>query len=565
VGSRIRVLDDDTVNKIAAGEVIERPASVVKELIENSLDAGASTVWVSVSDGGRALVSVRDDGSGMSREDAEAAFRRHATSKLNAIDDLQSLSSYGFRGEALSSIAAVARVTLRTRERGAREGTEVRVVGGETEEVVPVGCPEGSEVVVEDLFHNLPARRKGLKSRAVELGHCRETVLSYMLCRPERSYSFEGDGRADLSHVPAEGVRGSLSVVFGPKTADSMLHGSFEADGLKVESHLSRLEHTRGSASDIRIFVNDRPVKSARVISAIIEGYGSRLMKDRYPMGMVKVAVDPAQVDVNVHPTKREVRFADEAVVARAVRECVRSSLAEPDLSYRYDLTPFSGRFEPSPGPEGSSGIATVQTIFEVGDEAGGQGPAHSIVPLAQIMNTYIIAEGQGNLLLIDQHAASERVVYERLLRALESGKEVSQRLVSPAVMSLTPAERRVLEESTESLARLGFVLEPFGGDSYALRSVPTVLGVAQGEQALRNILDDLARMAPEKRLGLEVVWRVACHTAIRAGEPLSPAQMRELISSLLRTENPYTCEHGRPTMVVLTPADLERLFKRRV
>jgi DNA mismatch repair protein MutL len=209
--------------------------------------------------------------------------------------------------------------------------------------------------------------------------------------------------------------------------------------------------------------------------------------------------------------------------------------------------------------------MATVQTIFEVDDEAGGQRPAQSIVPLAQIMNTYIIAEGQGNLLLIDQHAASERVVYEKLLRALESGKEVSQRLVSPAVVSLTPAERRVLEESTESLARLGFVLEPFGGDSYALRSVPTVLGVAQGEQALRNILDDLARTAPEKRLGLEVVWRVACHTAIRAGEPLSPAQMRELISSLLRTENPYTCEHGRPTMVALTPADLERLFKRRV
>jgi len=565
VGSRIRLLDDETVNKIAAGEVIERPASVVKELVENSLDAGASSIWVSVNGGGKALVSVRDDGCGMAREDAEAAFRRHATSKLSAIDDLQSLRSYGFRGEALSSIAAVASVTLRTRERGAREGTEARIVGGKVERVSPVGCPEGTEVVVEDLFMNLPARRKALKSDAVELGHCRETVMNYMLCRPDRSYSFETDGAPEFSHVPAEGVRGALAVVFGSKAADVMLRGVSEAEGLKVESHLSRLEHTRGSASDIRIFVNDRPVKSAKIVSSIIEGYGSRLMKDRYPLGMVRMSVDPAQVDVNVHPTKREVRFADDSAVAAVVRACVRSSLEQPDLSFKYDLTPFAGRFEPSPGPGVAPGVGTVQTIFEVGDGAGSAKHPHAIIPLAQVMNTYILAEGQGGLVLVDQHAASERVVYEKLLRAVDSGKEVSQWLVSPAVLSLTPVERRVLEESGESLARLGFVLEPFGGGAYALRSVPTVLGVAQGESALRNILDDLAKLAPEKRLGLEVIWRVACHTAVRAGEPLSNAQMRELLSSLLRTENPYTCEHGRPTMIVLTPADLEKLFKRRV
>jgi len=565
VGSRIRLLDDETVNKIAAGEVIERPASVVKELVENSLDAGASSVWVSVDGGGKSLVSVRDDGVGMSREDVEAAFQRHATSKLSAIDDLQSLKSYGFRGEALSSIAAVSSVTVRTRERGAREGTEARVVGGRVGQISSIGCPEGTEVVVEDLFSNLPARRKALKSDAVELGHCRETVMSYMLCRPDRSYLFEANRVPEFSHVPAEGVGGALAVAFGSKAADAMLHSVLETEGLRAESHLSRLEHTRGSGSDIRIFVNDRPVKSPRIVSAIVEGYGSRLMKDRYPLGMVRVFVDPARVDVNVHPTKREVRFADDGAVAEVVKECVRSSFERSDLSFKYDLTHFAGRFEPSPGSAGIPGIGTVQMILEVDDGAGSTKPSTPIAPLAQIMNTYILAEGQGGLLLIDQHAASERVVYEKLLRAADSGKEISQWLVSPAVLDLTPVERRVLEESGESLARLGFVLEPFGGGSYALRSVPTVLGVAQGEPALRNILDDLARTAPEKRLGLEVIWRVACHTAIRAGEPLSNAQMRELISSLLKTENPYTCEHGRPTMIVLTPADLEKLFKRRV
>ncbi len=564
MAGRIRVLDEATVNKIAAGEVVERPASVVKELVENSLDAGATSVTVKVEDGGKKLVSVRDDGCGMSREDAEAAFQRHATSKISSIDDLLRLTSYGFRGEALSSIAAVAMVTLRTREHDAAEGTEVVVSGGKLISLSAVGCAPGTEVIVENLFDNIPARKKSLKSRNVELAHCREVMVNYALSRAGLSFSFSSDGETEMVHVPAEGMKGSLALAFGPKVAENMLFGVAEADGIRMEAYLGRLEHTRSSLSDLKLFVNDRPIRPSKMASAVVSAFGSRLMKDRYPIGVVRVFVDSSQVDVNVHPAKREVRFDDEQRVIAAVKGCVESALKEPNLSYKYDLTKFSESFEPLARIPASEIVKAVQSTLKVHRPSADETGALPIVPLAQIMSTYILAESGGNLLHVDQHAASERIVYETVLKAVETGKEISQHLLTPLVVNLTPTEQRVLEENLEALQKAGFAIEPFGKGAHAVRSIPTVLGVAQGESALRNILGDLARMAPARRLGLEVIWRVACHTAVRAGEPLSEGQMRALVSELMRTENPYTCEHGRPTMVVLSPSDLEKLFKRR-
>jgi DNA mismatch repair protein MutL len=561
---RIRKLDDATVDKIAAGEVVERPSSVVKELVENALDSGADSVHVSVHDGGRRAVSVRDDGCGMSRDDAVAAFARHATSKILEVDDLRRLTSFGFRGEALSSIASVSKVVLRTREHGAEEGTELLVTGGNAGEARPAGCAPGTEVVVEDLFYNTPARRKSMKSRSTELAHCRDVVIDFILCRPGISFSFSSDDRLELVHSSAEGMNGSLAAAFGDALAGGVLHGEADGEGVRAESFLGRLEHTRSSPSDLRLFVNDRPVRSPRLVSAVVGGYGSRLMKDRYPVGAVKVLVDPGALDVNVHPTKREVRFDDESAVVSAVKRSVESALEEPDLTFRYDLTKFSKSFEPSSpgGPNVQS--APAQSFLKV-DEAGREDGHAPIVPLAQIMDTYILAESRGNLLLIDQHAASERVVYEAVLAAMRSGREVSQRLLTPLVLRLTSSEAKSLEENRELVEKAGFAAEPFGGDSYSLRSIPTVLGVAQGEAALRNILAELAQMPSHRKVGLDIIWRVACHTAIRAGEVLSNAQMRQLVADLLRTESPYTCEHGRPTMISLSPSDLEKLFKRRV
>jgi DNA mismatch repair protein MutL len=565
VANRIAILDDATIDKIAAGEVVERPASVVKELVENSLDAGATSITVSVVEGGRRTISVRDDGCGMSREDAQAAFQRHATSKISSIEDLQKLSSYGFRGEALSSIGSIARVTLRTREHGTTEGTEIVMDGGKMAHVSAFGCPPGTEVIVEDLFRHVPARRKSLKSKNIELSHCREVVVNYILCRPGLSFSLRSDDEMDLVHVAAEGMKGSLVAAFGTKVADNMLFGDADADGVRVESYLGRLEHTKSSPADLKLFVNDRPVKNSKVVSAIVGAYGSKLMKDRYPVGTVRIFVNGPYIDVNVHPAKREVRFEDEAKVCDVVARSVRKALEQPDLSFKYDLTKFSESFGPvTEIPESDMAKALQSTLkVQMKEVEGVEAPL--IIPLAQIMTTYILAESRGNLLLIDQHAASERIVYETVLRSIDTGKEISQRLLTPLVIQLTTAEERVLEENRDTLEKAGFEIEKFGKDAHAIRSLPTVLGVAQGESSFRNILGDLEKVAPAKKLGLDVIWRVACHTAIRAGDPLSEGQMRQLVTELMRTESPYTCEHGRPTMVILSPMDLEKLFKRRL
>ncbi|MEM4233128.1 MAG: DNA mismatch repair endonuclease MutL [Thermoplasmata archaeon] len=564
MAERIRVLDQDTVNKIAAGEVVERPASVVKELVENSLDADAASVSVMVEDGGKKSVLVRDDGVGMSERDAKAAFQRHATSKISAIDDLWRLRSFGFRGEALASIASVARVVLRTREHAAEEGTEVRVEGGRMVSVGPVGCAPGTEVVVEDLFFNVPARKKSMRSTRVELAHCRETVVSYMLSRPGLAFSFASDGDLELVHSPAEGMKGSLATAFGPRVAESMAFGEAEAEGIRAEAYVARLEHTRSAPSELRMFVNDRPVRSPRLVSAVVGAYGSKLMKDRYPVGVVRLFVEGSLVDVNVHPAKREVRFADERKVMELVELSVTRALDSEDLSFKYDLTRFSESFIPGPPKSADEHVQAIQSVLEPEEKVGETGDKPLVVPLAQIMSTYILAESSGNLLLIDQHAASERVVYERIIEAIESGREVSQTLLTPLVINLTAAEQRTLEENRQVIESAGFRAEPFGRGAFALRSIPTVLGVAQGESALRNILSELGAAGKERRPGLDVIWKVACHTAIRAGEPLSHRQMTQLISDLMSTKSPYTCEHGRPTMITLTSEDLERLFKRR-
>jgi DNA mismatch repair protein MutL len=564
VPSRIKLLDEFTVNKIAAGEVVERPASVVKELIENSLDSGATSVAIFVEDGGKKSITVRDDGCGMSVEDAPMAFQRHATSKITRIEDLTTLTSYGFRGEALASIASVARVWLRTREHGSDQGTEVVVEEGKVVSTFPIGCPAGTEIVVEDLFCNVPARRKSLKSKAVELSHCREVVQSYVLSRPGLSFSLHSDGQLELVHVPAEGMKGSLVSAFGAKVADNMVFGEADLEDVRAEAYLGRLEHSKGSPADIKLFVKDRPIRSPRIVSAIVGAYGSRLMKDRYPVGVLKIFMEGSGVDVNVHPSKREVRFEDENKVLELISRTVKNALKQPDLTYKYDLTKFSETFQPSCEIPVEGMDKTAQSVLEVSGKEEGRGPPH-VVPLGQIMTTYILAESKGNLLLIDQHAASERVVYESILRSIETGSEISQQLLTPLVVNLTATEQRVMEDNKETLEKAGFKVEPFGKSSYALRSIPTVLGVAQGESAFRNILSDLSQMEEPTKIGLDVIWRVACHTAIRAGDPLTHGQMRQLLADLMKTESPYTCEHGRPTMIILSPADLEKLFKRRV
>jgi len=431
--------------------------------------------------------------------------------------------------------------------------------------VGPAGSAPGTEIIVESLFENIPARLKGLRSKNVELAHIREVVINYILCRPGLAFSFLSDGQTELAHVPAEEMRGSLTLVFGPKVASNILYGEAEQEGIRVQAYMGRLEQTRPSAAELILFVNDRPVKSQKMVAGVLEAYGSKLMKDRYPVGVVRVFVEGSAVDVNVHPSKREVRFVDEPMVLAVVKKAVEDSFFEPDLSYKYDLTKFSENFESSQKLAIDETTKALQTTLKIQENSHEGVGKPLVIPLAQVMGTYILAESGGSLLLIDQHAASERVVYESIIRSIETGDEVSQRLLAPLVLQLSPLEIRTLEENRETLEKAGFMMEPFGRATYALRSIPTVLGIAQGESAFRNILGDLSSMSPTKRVGLEVIWKVACHTAVRAGDPLSESQMRQLLSDLMHTSSPYTCEHGRPTMIVLSPADMERLFKRRL
>ena len=561
---KIRVLDDGTVDRIAAGEVVERPSSVVKELMENALDAGADAIDVSIDDGGRKRVSVMDNGCGMSEDDARLSFSRHATSKITGVDDLRALNTYGFRGEALSSISSVSRVTLRTKEHDAPEGVELAFEGGALKSSSPIGCPSGTEVVVDDLFYNTPARRKQLKSAAVERSRCREVVTDLVLCRPAISFKLSADGELLFAHASAEGMEGALALTFGHSIASNMLHGEYEGDGIRAEVHLGRLEHTVSSPAGLHVFVNHRPVRSRMISSRVLDKFGTRIMKDRYPVGVIRIDVETSVVDVNVHPTKREVRFDDDEAVLSAVERSLADALEGPDLSYRYDLTRFSESFEPSPPAVSAFGSGAAQSVLPLGDQES-DSDSGGIRPLAQIMDTYILADSGTDLILVDQHAASERVTYERLLQAVDGEGEASQELLSPLVLTLTPTEARVLEENRDRLAEVGFEVEPFGGEAYALRSVPTVMGAAQGERSLRDILSDLADMSVPRRMGQEFIWRVACHASIRAGQKLSHQQMRQLLTELMSTESPYTCEHGRPTMIALSPADLEKLFKRRV
>jgi len=562
---KIRVLDPQTVNEIAAGEVIERPASVVKELIENSIDAGALNVRVRIEEGGARRIEVIDDGEGMSREDALLAIRRHATSKLNTISDLNRLSTYGFRGEALASIVSVSRVTIRTCRKEEPMGSQVVSEFGAEPSVSDIGAPPGTTVIVEGLFANVPARRKHLSSDKAETAHVQDVVARYAIAHPEISFDLESDGRELLSFRGPDRVS-RLAELIGPRAAKRVVEFSKSInDEIEIIGALTKIDVTRSSPSSIYLFVNKRPVSSPLLLSAIADGYGTRLMRGQYPIGYLMIELSPEEIDVNVHPTKREVRFSNpekirESIV-HAIDEAFRGTEMTPSLG---DLMEYTKVGEIPADIEPAVDMRRTQSEIVVDEKE--EAPSPPLIPLFQLFNTYIVAQGSGDsIVILDQHAAAERITYERILESLKEGARISQRLLSPVILELTSAERSALEENMEHLGSLGFEVEEFGGGSYRLVGVPVVLGAEQGERALRSVLDDLSKASRRRPLGEELIWKVACHGSIRANEPLTKHQMSVLISDLFKTSNPYTCEHGRPTMISLSRGDFERLFKRRL
>jgi DNA mismatch repair protein MutL len=585
----IRVLPEDVASQIAAGEVVERPASVVKELVENAIDAGASAIQVEVRAGGKRFVRVVDDGCGVPEGDVELAFHRHATSKLTTAEDLERITTLGFRGEALASIAAVSRMAFATRAADETLGSLLRLEGGEILTRRQVGRPPGTAVTVENLFFNVPARRKFLRTERTERRHVDRWVTRYAMAYPDLRFALSHDGRSALQSPGSGELRDVLAAVYGAEIGEKALsvvpEGGGEESDIRVSGLVGPPSAHWANRTYITVFVNGRWVKDSSLTYAITQAYHRLLPSGRHPLAVVMIDLPPSDVDVNVHPTKAEVRFRDSNAVFRALQRAVRRTLLErsPIPEARRGLGGRDGMDRTWPRTEPLDGerrgrwerLTSLgrreepvdrQLRFDAGVPATGEG--QSIPPLrviGQLGATYIVAEGPQGMVLLDQHAAHERVLFEQLLAQREQENVASQTLLEPALVELGPEAADLLEEQSEALARLGFEFEPFGGSTMMVRALPTVIA----EDEPRRVLEDVAAalLAGDEPLDVpveEAVARQVCkQAAVKAGQVLDHAEMEALIRALEQCESPRTCPHGRPTMIRLSVEHLAREFGR--
>ena len=577
---KIRLLPPALVSRIAAGEVIERPASVVKELIENALDAGASRVDIQAASGGVTLLRVSDDGEGVDADDLEAAFTRHATSKLEDEAGLHRIGTLGFRGEALASMAAVADVTLLSCTAGSLNGAEIRVKNGVVIEQGPRAAPPGTTVSVRNLFRDVPARLKFLKSNAAEANRIASVVGAYALSRPGTAFSLTVDGKESVRSQGNGDRRAAFAAVYGAGTAARMLDVDWSGDssGLAIDvgGLTSPADLSRGNRTFVTLLVNGRLVQSRSLSFAVTEAYRGFLASGRYPMAVLDVHVDVGETDVNVHPAKMEIKFRDERPVFSAVRHAVTESLEREAAPRPATVTPGAAASPFAPLDEAASSRpmpvdAPISGLREAGPRAQGavSGQGALRVPvlrvLGQLGSTFIISEGPEGMYLIDQHTAHERVLFDQLRRDRDRGEVKSQGLLEPLAVEMSPEEQELVAEHGELLTGYGFETEPFGDRAVLLRAVPAGLAAAEPARALHDVLDylqsdDLRGYDWEERM----LASVACHSAVRAGQALSAQEMREMVRLLETADNPHACPHGRPIIVHMSTAQLEREFDRR-
>ncbi len=594
---RIRTLPPHVVNQIAAGEVVDRPASVVKELVENALDAGATRIEVVLSDGGKARIEVRDDGSGMDAEDVRSAFLPHATSKLREVSDLEHVGSLGFRGEALASIGSVSRASITSRERGAAAGSTVEDREGTVSPVKPAGGAPGTVVVVEGLFSGVPARRKFLRSAGTELAHVAETVERFALAHADVVFLLAQDRRAVVSTEAGEGRLARIARFHGDDLAKALLHVGPTGDEPAVEAFVSPPGLSRADARLQQVWLNGRPIRDRTVAHALREAYRDLVPPgDRQPIAFVFLSLDPARVDVNVHPAKAEVRWRDSAGVHEAVRRAIRATLesARPGVPVPLGLphegvpstTVAAAEFAftrgvgaPAmafqvhdghgvhPSPTGSDPSPHACASDAVGGVPAGDSPA-GLKPLAQALGTYLVLEADDGIVLVDQHALHERVLFDEISARLnrEGALEV-QHLLVPQVVDLGPAATARLSEEGDLLRSLGWEIEPFGEGSVAVRACPAVLKRPDPAAVLTEVLDllDAGRREGLDRATLlsSVVDRMACRAAVMAGDRLHPDEVSSLLSRAEALNHSHSCPHGRPTRLTISRTDLERYFHR--
>ena len=669
----IQVLDQVTIDKIAAGEVIERPSSIVKELVENAIDAGASSVTVEIKDGGIDFIRVTDNGCGIAHDEVRSAFLRHSTSKIRNVEDLLRISSLGFRGEALSSIAAVTKTELITKEEDAEAGTKYVIEGGKEVSLEETGAPNGTTFLVHQLFHNVPARRKFLKTPVTEAGHVQDLLIHLALSHPEVAFLFKNNNQEKLRTSGNGKLKDVIYNVYGRDIAANLLEMDYETGGLRITGYLGKPVITRGNRNFENLFVNGRYVKSAMISKALEDAYKDFTMQHKFPFAVLHFHVDGETIDVNVHPTKMELRFQRQQEVYGAVYEGVHRRLLEPELIQQASVpepvtevrkkeakeekkeSPFL--LKPRDGGVGTDAGTQTDTAntperqdedyfirkmkervtayhermssAEVSDRQGvyrpekqerkiretvkyaaempedtGKAPkaaeeAHDALEkipeaareksrqldlfeenflkrdvraqyklIGQVFDTYWLVQFQDSLYIIDQHAAHERVLYERTLKGMSTREFTSQYLSPPIILTLTMQEARLLEENMDRFTSIGFEIEPFGPEEYAVRAVPdNLFGIAKKE-LLTEMLDDLAdglntSMTPE--MIDEKVASMSCKAAVKGNSRLSSQEVDELIGELLTLDNPYHCPHGRPTIIAMTKRELEKKFKRIV
>jgi DNA mismatch repair protein MutL len=607
---RINILAEDVANKIAAGEVVERPASAVKELVENSVDAGADDVTVLLTAGGKRSITVSDNGHGMVRDDAILAFERHATSKISCGEDLDRIGTLGFRGEALPSIAAVSRLTLVTRPAENLAGTRVVLMGGTVKNVSEVGAPPGTRVTVNNLYFNTPARAKFLKSTSTELGHSIEIVQRHALARPDIRFKLVHNGKQLFDLPPVTALVDRTAMIWGPRFAREMAGVDIERDGIKVTGLVGLPSLYRAQRNMQICFLNRRPIVSRVLARAVAEAYRGLLPIGKFPVAILFVETDPVDVDINVHPTKREAKFRRERETYNAVVFGVRSALenagpqgrvapARPEpLPKRYEKEQVNIGKRPvvsqelpvdAAASEIEPPVPSVQT-GEIAVMAGPDGKVAPAVPSAppplaasplftpeiepteaalQVFGTYLIVPQEDRLLIIDQHALHERMTYERLKRELGRKRFTVQKLLVPITIEFTPAHANLIGEYLPLLASIDIQMEHFGGTSFIVTAMSHVFSESRVEDLVRHIVaeieqGDLLEDGQKLRERLLVLATSACRSSIMAGEPLTEEQRAGLLAGLRDLSPPYTCPHGRPIMTDLTLEQLERSFKRR-
>ena len=588
----IRILPEALANKIAAGEVVERPASIVKELVENALDAGAKQIEVTVHFGGKSLIRVADDGCGMSAEDAELAFQRYATSKITSAEDLTKIASFGFRGEALPSIAAVSRVKMTTTPSGGGIGTEIIIEGGKLQSAKEAAGKPGTVMEVRDLFFNTPARRKFIKGEGTEKGHIYETVCNLALSRPDVRFLYKEKDKVVLDLLPGQKISERAAAVFGKDTAKYLLEIDTKISGIHIYGVIGKPFAARASRTGQIFFINRRWVRSFPLSYALQAGYHGLLMHGQYPIAVLFLDFDLSRVDVNVHPTKQEVRISNEAEIKSLLKDAIAQTLAEaPDLAPKIKVPEF-----PRPAPESSVRTDRMPSFLypsytpkedqSAVSEPSASFPAVKIEPalmeaislrdklkitkiLGQIHRTFIVTETEEGLMLIDQHAAHERVMFEVLVKNFNEAAPVSQRLLIEEILEIHPKQQEILEHALPMLRKTGFEIEAFGPKSYVVRAVPAIFEKENAAGGIKTFFEE--KEEGNLKTGLEnqkeeIAAFIACKKkSVRVYDPLTPPQLQALSERLAQCENPFSCPHGRPTLIQHSFSDLEKQFKRKL